>query len=148
MTAVLATTAAVLAALLGWTIWRSRRDFVRAPGAFRCNVRLLSDHLPGIASTWARRPRHALWVHDVLVIRRGLLRPRFWFLPTRMAEGDLVALNPRRMRGLGRNPVSVKVRLDDHQEIELAAADRDRHLLVGPFVAVAVGVLPDDSAPG
>jgi hypothetical protein len=65
-----------------------------------------------------------------------------------MAEGDLVELNPRLVRGLGRRPVSVKVLLDDHQEIEVAAADRDRPLLVGPFVAVAVRVLPGDSAPG
>ena len=148
MTAVLASTTAVLAALIAWSTWRNRRDFVRTPGAFRCNVRLRSDQLPGIASTWARGPRHALWVHDVLVIRRGLVRPRLWYLPVHMAEGELIELNPRHVRGLGRRPVSVKILLDDHQEIEVAAADRDRSLLVGPFFAVAVRTPPGDGAPG
>jgi hypothetical protein len=148
MTAVLAATATLLAVLLGWSIWRGRRAFRTSPGAFRCNVRLRSEQqVPGIASTWARRPCHALWAHDVLVVRRGLLRPRLWFLVARMAEGDLVELNPRLVRGLGRRPVSVKILLDDHQEIEVAAGHGDRSLLVGPFVAVAVRVLPGDSAP-
>jgi hypothetical protein len=129
-------------------MWRNRRDFVAAPGVFRCNLRLRSNHLPGIAPTWARRRHHALWVHDVLIIRRGLLRPRLRYLPVRMAEGDLVALDPRRVRGLGRHPVSVIVLLDDNQAIELAAADRDRTLLVGPFVAIAVGSFPGDTASG
>jgi hypothetical protein len=65
-----------------------------------------------------------------------------------MADGGLTALNQRSVRGVGRSPVSVRVFLDDQQEIELAAADHDRALLVGPFLAVAVGRLPSDPASG
>jgi hypothetical protein len=148
VTVTLALVAAALATLVTWSTWRARRDFVAASGTFRCKVRSRSTAVHGIPSTWARRPLHALWVHDVLVLRRGLVRPRVWYLPVRMADGDLVELNPRRVRGLGRRPVSVRVLLDDREEIELAAADRDRSLLVGPFIAVAVGSLPGDAPPG
>jgi hypothetical protein len=148
MTVLLTGAVAVLAALVVWSTWHNRRDFVSAPGVFRCNLRLRSEYLPGIAPTWAKWPCHALWVHDVLVIRRGLLRPTLWYLPVHMADGGLTELNPRCVRGLGRRPVSVKVVLDDNHEVELASADSDRPLLVGPFVAVAVGGLPGDPTPG
>jgi len=150
MTVLVAGVAAVLAAIQLWSTWRIRRDFVATPGVFRCQVRLRSDHLPGISSNWARWPQHAwcvqhaLWVHDVLVVRRGLVRARLWHLPVRTAEGDLVEVCARRVRGLGRRPVSVTLLLDDRQEIELAAADRDRSLLVGPFIVVAVRSVPGD----
>ena len=139
---------AILSALMAWSAWRARRDFTRAPGAFRCNVRLRSAHLPDIPPTWSRSGRHAVWVHDVLVIRSGLLRPRVLHLPVHMAEGGLVELAPRHVPGLGRRPVSVTLHLDDHEEIELAAEHGDRSLLVGPFVVVAVGSLPGDATPG
>jgi hypothetical protein len=149
MAVVLVATVSVLAALLAWLNWRTRREFVVTPGVFRCNVRLRSYEYSGsVPPKWAKRPCRAFWVHDVCVVRRGLLRPKVWHLPVHMADGGLTELNRRSVRGLGRKPVSVRVFLDDHQEIELAAADRDRALLVGPFVAVAFGRLPSDPAPG
>jgi hypothetical protein len=147
LVALLAAWSAILTAILGWFIWRTRRDFIRTPGAFRCNVRLRSAHLPGIKPKWSRTSRHAMWVHTVLVIRGGLLRPRIHHLPARMAEGSLVELRPGSLRRLGRSPVSLTVQLDDNQEVELAAAHQDRALLVGPFVVAAVGSLPDKAAP-
>jgi hypothetical protein len=149
MVVVLVATVSVLAALFAWLNWRTRREFAVMPGVFRCNVRLRSDeHLGSIPPKWAKWPCRAFWVHDVCVVRRGLLRPRVWHLPVHMADGGLAELNQRSVRGLGRRPVSVRVFLDDQQEIELAANDRDRALLVGPFLAVAVGRLPSDPAPG
>jgi hypothetical protein len=38
--------------------------------------------------------------------------------------------------------VSVRVFLDDNQEIELASADSDRPLLVGPFLRLRSAVSP------
>ena len=133
--------AGAFAVWLLWSAWRSRRDFTRADGTFRCRVRVRSASLPGFGPTWSRRPRHARWVHDVLVVRAGLLRPRLHHLPVHVAEGELVELDPRRVRGLGPRPVSVRVLLDDQSAVEVATADRNRALLAGPFVVLAISRL-------
>jgi hypothetical protein len=127
----------VLAGLL-WSAWHSRREFAGEQGTFRCRVRLRSAALPGFSPTWSRGVRHARWVHDVLVIRTGLLRPRVHLLPVHVAEGELVELDRKRVRGLGPRPLSVRVLLDDQSAIEVAAAATDRTLLAGPFVVLSV----------
>jgi hypothetical protein len=148
LSGLLAAVTVLLGAVLVWSAWRTRRDFVTAPGAFRCNLRLRSAQVPGILPTWYRSQHHAVWIHDVLVIRSGLLRPQTRLLPVHMAEGGLVELGSRSVPGLGRHPISVTVQLDDHEEIELAAAGEHRSLLVGPFVVIAVGRLPGQAPPG
>lgn len=127
-----------VAGLLLWSAWRSRREFAGEHGTFRCRVRLRSAVLPGFSPTWSRGVRHARWVHDVLVIRAGLLRPRVHVLPVHVAEGELVELDRKRVRGLGPRPLSVRVLLDDQSAIEIAAAATDRTLLAGPFVVLSV----------
>jgi hypothetical protein len=134
----------VAGGLLGgllWPAWRDRRDFVRVPGTFRCRVRLRSAALPGFPSRWTRLPRHARWVHDVLVVRSGLLRPRLHVLPVHVAEGELVELDRLRVRGLGPRPVSVRILLDDGAAVEVASTAADQALLAGPFVVLAVSRL-------
>ena len=133
--------AGVVAAWLLWSAWRSHRDFTRAEGTFRCRVRVRSASLRGFSPTWSRLPRHARWVHDVLVVRGGFLRPRLHHLPVHVAEGELVELDPRWVRGLGPRPVSVRVLLDDQSAVEVATADENRMLLAGPFVVLAISRL-------
>ena len=137
----LAGAASAIGTWLLWSAWRSHRDFVRAEGTFRCRVRVRSASLRGFGATWSRRARHARWVHDVLVVRGGVLRPRLYHLPVHVAEGELVELDPRRVRGLGSRPVSVRVLLDDQSAVEVATAEANRTLLAGPFVVLAVSRL-------
>jgi hypothetical protein len=134
----IAVLAGLFVAWLLWSDWRSHREFARAHDAFRCRVRLRSAELPGFSPTWSRGVRHARWVHDVLVIRAGFLRPRVHQLPVRVAEGELVELDRKRVRGLGPRPLSVRVLLDDQEAIEIAAAAADRTRLAGPFVVLSV----------
>src|SRR5690348_16245095 len=91
----------------GWLAWRAHREFATEPGTFRCRVRVRSAALPGFSARWSRRRCHARWVHDVLVIRRGILVPQVYPLPVHVAEGELVELDPLRVRRLGPVPVSV-----------------------------------------
>jgi hypothetical protein len=130
--------AGVLVAWLLWSGWQGQRTFARGHDTFRCRVRLRSAELPGFSPTWSRGVRHARWVHDVLVIRAGWLRPRVHLLPVRVAEGELVELDRKRVRGLGPRPLSVRVLLDDQSAIEIAAAGSDGTLLAGPFFVLSV----------
>jgi hypothetical protein len=44
--------------------------------------------------------------------------------------------------GLGPNPMAFPLRCDDDSLIEIAAAEEDRTLLAGPFLAAAIPGLP------
>jgi len=121
--------------------WRDRREFTRHPDTFRCRVRVRSAALPGFPATWSRTRRYARWVHGVLVVRTGFLSPRTYVLPVRVAEGEIVELDRRRVRGLGPEPVSVRVLLDDQSAVEVATSGTNQELLAGPFVVLTISRL-------
>jgi hypothetical protein len=91
---------------------------------------------------WPRRPTWALWVHDVLLIHRGWLRPRVAAVPIRFPDDVMWQASPREVRGLGREPLLLPLRGDDDTLVEVAARGSDRQLLAGPFLAAAIPGLP------
>ena len=52
------------------------------------------------------------------------------------------ALEPGEVRGLGRHPVALRFTAHDGGEVEVAAAQQDAGLLVGPFLTAAMSGLP------
>ena len=68
---------------LAGALW-SRRSFRRAPGVFACKVNSVSG-ADGSAK-WERGTAYARWVHDVLLVHRGLALMRFEALPVRIVE--------------------------------------------------------------
>jgi hypothetical protein len=127
------------AVLVGvWVRWR----FARAPGAFRCRFRAPDRPVAGFAERWDRRRTNAVWVHDVLLVQRGLLRPRVVALPVRIPEDVIRYVPAEDMRGLGSAPQVLGLRLDDGQIIEVATASAAHSVVVGPFVAAAMTGLP------
>lgn len=109
---------------------------------FPCSLRpagRLGHQRPG---TWQRRRWRGSWVHDVLLLERGVLLRRITSLPVRMPEEALRDAWPGEVRGLGRVPVVVLLRLDDDDLVEVAAASEHRADLVGPFRAAMIPGLP------
>lgn len=121
---------------------RTRRRSLPATAAFACKVRVSSpagsDRRGGKRLHWERRCATAVWVHDVLVLRRGLLLPRMEALPVRLPEDDIHDAKPHTVRGLGAFPVVISLRLDDGDIVEVASAAADRTLLAGPFLAAVI----------
>ncbi len=72
-------------------------------------------------------------MHDVLLLERGVLLRRITSLSVRMPEEALRNAWPGEIRGLGRDPVVVLLRLDDDNLVEVAAPSEHRGDLVGPF---------------
>ena len=55
---------------LGVALLRSRSQFKKRPGVFMAKIRLRSGSFEGISEKWTPMPIAALWVHDVLLVRR------------------------------------------------------------------------------
>src|SRR5690349_330239 len=109
---------------------------------FPCRLRpagRLGHPRPG---SWPGLRWHGTWVHDVLLLERGVLLRRITSLSVRMPEEALRSAWPGEIRGLGRDPVVVLLRLDDDSLVEVAAAGEHRTDLVGPFKAAAIPALP------
>jgi hypothetical protein len=122
-------------------LW-SRREFKRAPDTFPAKVRVIAGVVAGLGDQWPRRPRRARWVHDVLVMRRGLAWVRIDALGVARATGSLTAVDPHRVRGLGAQPIALTLGLDGGTSVQLAAPRDARNIMVGPFVGV---LLVEDS---
>ncbi len=113
-------------------LWRRRR-IKSAPGIFRCRLRSSSWGLESLPQRWSRRSAYASWVHDVLVVYRGVALSRVLLLACRFAE-DLEDA-PANLRHLGPYPLLLRLRLDDGAIVEVAAPRRECSELVGPYVA-------------
>ncbi|HEX6754574.1 MAG TPA: hypothetical protein VF109_01365 [Mycobacteriales bacterium] len=118
----------------------SRRRLARIGGSFRCRVwspagfRLVRNR-----SNLGRA--RAVWVHDVLLVQRGRLFPRLFALPVRLPDDSMRFAAPGETTGLGRMPLVMELRLDNGSLVAVAAAERDRTVLAGPYLAAAIGTL-------
>ena len=135
-------TAVVCVALATVTLsyWQRHR-FSMAGGTFRCRVRAVAGSPVGWRARSSSGRARAVWIHDVLMVQSGWLFPRVVALPVRLPEDSIREAEPGEVTGLGRAPMVIELRLDDGPLMTVAAADRDRTLLAGPFLAAAVATL-------
>jgi hypothetical protein len=126
-----------------------RQRFRRAGDAFRCRVRTsgyTSAIWPRLRKRWSRR-MWAMWVGDVLVVRRGPVLARTIPLRAQVSPTSVYAVSPREVRRLGSGPIAIDLRVWDGSRIEVAAQREARLSLVGPFLAAAVSALPQAPMP-
>ncbi|HZB48951.1 MAG TPA: hypothetical protein VE547_07630 [Mycobacteriales bacterium] len=143
MTTVLQVLASVLASAVAVGVaasWHHRRCLDRAGASFRCQIWSLAGFRPGRRRSRPGRAR-AVWIHDVLLVQRGRLFPRLLALSVRLPDDSMRFAAPGEATGLGRRPLVMELRLDDDTVVAVAAADRDRTLLAGPFLAAAIATL-------
>jgi hypothetical protein len=137
----------ILLAALGIPVWMlvgalaatllSRRAFKRQPGVFRVKLRSVSGDAAGLKDRWPRRPSYARWVHDVLLVQRGLALIRTEALPTVDAQGSIASRSADEIHGLGDNPLVLTLVVDGGASVELAAEAGARATMVGPHARVA-----------
>ena len=116
----------------------SRKRFAKAPEVFRCKVRNVADEMPGLKATWPRRALYARWVHDVLLVHKGLALVRTLALPVASATGPVVRIAASTVKRLGDEPVSIRLVLDSGAVVELAADAKSLSTAVGPFATLLV----------
>ena len=110
-------------------IW-SRRSFKRAPGVFPAKLRVTAGEVPGLETSWPRRRVYARWVHDVLLVHRGLALVRNAALGVAQVTGPVRSGEPRSIPGLGSSPVVVALILDSGAEVELAGPSAAREAVM------------------
>lgn len=130
---------ALFLALISWL--RAVRD----PTSFRCRVgRFRRHHWRRNGDVrWSLLCTHARWVGDVLLVQTGLLRMRVQASRVVLPPGARVHREPAEVvRRLGSRPESLWVETEEGSAFGLAVSRSDRMMLVGPFLAAAIPVLP------
>lgn len=139
--------AALAVAVAGpsYALW-ARRRLRRSPGVFACRLRPVG---PLVAGRWARQRRHARWVHDVLLVHRGMTLRRCVALPAAAVTGPTAGMA---VRGLGERAVGLRLLLDDGRLFDVAVSEGDAAVATGPFAwrrpaTPARGPWPDGPPP-
>ena len=118
---------------LGAALLRSWSQFKKRPGVFMAKIRLRSGSFEGISEKWTPMPIAALWVHDVLLVHKGLPLVRNLPLPVAEAVGTAQAADPGEIKRLGEQPTLLTFRLDNGAELELATPGDSSPVALGPF---------------
>lgn len=122
----------------------ARRRFRARPSVFACRVRTPTRG----RRHWRRWPRsrtRARWISDVLVVRSGPLGMSSVPYAARIAAGTrLRRVTPTGTRRLRATPWALLLSTDEGP-LEVAVAETDKELLVGPYLTAALTGLP--SAP-
>jgi hypothetical protein len=113
-------------------LW-SRSRFKKQDGVFATKMRLESGSAPGVGKKWPPMSSFALWVHDVLMVHKGLGLMSTSPLGVAAVEGPAQRADPREVKRLGENPVTLRFRLDDGAVVQMAAPGDALELAQGPF---------------
>jgi hypothetical protein len=130
-------------ALLGVPLWIvagglavmfwSRSKFKKQDGVFATKMRLESGSAPGVGEKWPPMSSFALWVHDVLLVHKGLGLMNTSPLGVAGLEGSGEGVDPEEVKRLGENPVILRFRLDNGAVLQMAASGEALELVQGPF---------------
>jgi hypothetical protein len=140
--------AIALLALIGVDLWlilvlavatiHRRRTVIGRRGAFKGKLRVAEGELEGFSPKWTSGYGH--WARDVLVWNPTPFMVRTATIPVN--GSDTSAIRQAGVKGLGRHPLVVPLVAEHRVRLELAAAEEDRELVLGPFAQTsAVGSL-------
>ena len=132
--AVLGVNLAVIVAFVAFVLTR-KRWVKRQPGAFRGAIRVTGGEVDGLSPKWGRGYGH--WVREIVVWTKGPFLFRNELVPADGLDEQRPA-EPDEVKRLGDHPTVIRVRAGD-ATVEIAAADDDSELLLGPYRT------PDDS---
>ena len=130
-------------ALLGVPLWLivgglaasfwNRNRFKKQDGAFPTKLRLESGTAPGVSEKWPPLPAYALWVHDVLLVNKGLALVRTLPIGVEAPQRAAESADPEEVKRLGADPVLLRFRLDNGAVLEMAVPGNSQTLAQGPF---------------
>ena len=132
-----------LLAILGVPLWLviggltatllNRRRFKKQPDVFRMKLRLQEGESDFAGENWPRMATYGRWVHDVLMYNKGMALLPTVAIGVQAMEAEAQEADPKEAKGLGDNPVTILLRLDDGSLVHLGVPAEDVDLAKGPF---------------
>ena len=83
---------------------------------------------------WPRMSGYAQWVHDVLIVRKGLGQMMSVPYGVSAVEGPIPEEKAGEVKGLGDNPFVTSLRLDDGSVLQVALREKDIEMARQTFV--------------
>lgn len=117
---------------LSFSLW-NRHKFRQQPGVFTTKIRLESGQFTGFREKWPPASNYAIWVHDVLIVHKGLGLVPTSPVGVKGLVGAPTDANPELVKRLGDNPKMVRIELDDDSILLLAVPEEHLALALGPF---------------
>ncbi len=102
--------------------WNSKR-VKKQPGSFPVKIRPETDPDSDEKPKWARGVSYAQWIHDVLIVRKGLGLMLTVPYGIKGVDGSPQDADPEEVKGLGDHPVLIRARLDDDSILEVAVEE-------------------------
>ena len=134
-----------LLALLGVPLWLvigglsvslwNRHKFRQRPDVFTTKIRLESGSISDFKEKWPPVSNYAHWVHDVLLVHKGLGLMPTTPLGVKGIEGTPTGADTEQVKRLGENPKMLRIKLDDGSILQLAVPEEHLDLAQGPFQA-------------
>ncbi len=118
--------------MLVFTFW-TRRRFKKMAGVFPFKGRIESGSAPGFRKKYPRQSSYGLWVHDVLLVHKGLAL--IHTIPFGVVEAidQPAPANDETIKRVGEQPMLLRFRLDDGAIVRLVVRAENTDLAMGPF---------------
>ena len=119
---------------LALSLWQ-RSKFKKQEGVFPTKIRLESGTAPGVSEKWPPMSSFAVWVHDVLLVHKGLGLISTFPLGVEAPKGAVESADPEEVKRLGENLVLLRFRLDGGAVLAMAVPAESKALAQGPFLS-------------
>ena len=103
-------------------IFWNRSKVKKQPGIFPVKLRPEADPDAEKEPKWPRTG-YAQWVHDVLIVRKGLGLMQTIPYGINSVEGPVQDADPEEVKGLGDHPKMIRARLDDGSILQVAVGE-------------------------
>lgn len=122
----------LIVGLLVFTFW-TRRRFKKMEGVFAFKGRTESGSAPGFGEKYPWRSGYAGWVHDVLLVHKGLALIQTIPLGAAEAIGQPETASGEQVKRMGEGPRLLRFRLDNGAVVRLVVRAEDVDVATGPF---------------
>ena len=113
--------------------WWNRRKVKSQPGIFQVKTRLEASADLEKEPKWPRMSNYAQWVHDVLIVRKGMGLMIAVPYGVTAVEGPVPEANVGEVKGMGDRPFVTSLRLDDDSILQVALREEDVDLAQHTF---------------
>lgn len=120
----------LIVGVLVFTFW-TRRKFKKMEGVFPFKGRRESGLVPEFGNKYSWRSGYGRWVHDVLLVHKGLALVHTVPLGVNEMIGDPAPAGDEQVKRMGKEPMLLRLRLDNEAVLRLVVKKEDLNDAIG-----------------